>query len=352
MLKKILLALILVVATTVTHADPIGISDGGGTPDPGVQYCITDPEEDEVVEEEDNGMKIAASKAYVDTMVETRQDKIPAAGQPNVGAGETVMTYTSTGNGQIGERGLYSDISSYNASTDGDKLITASALNATFTNLPTTPTTKLECANQADGCTLWTIVDQTAYARGLPAEYTRLEYIQSTGTQYIDTGIKQQDGDEVGLVYKQITLDTSYRNLFGAAASGSSGAFFISQTSSTTYVGNVSNGNIPRDTNKHTLSWVTTSSSSQNVVIDGQTYVVSVLIIPTPNLNVMVFARNASQDKMIGKVYGYYQKRNGEYLINLVPAKNSNNVIGMYDTVSGTFFTNSGTGDFAGPAAN
>ncbi len=135
MLKKILLALMFVITaiTNVTHAE--------------------------------DDMKTVASKAYVDTMIETKQLKIPAAGQPNVGAGETVMTYTSTGNGEIGERGLYSDISSYDASTDGDKLITASALNATFTNLPTTPTTKLECANQADGCTLWTIVDQTAYRK-------------------------------------------------------------------------------------------------------------------------------------------------------------------------------------------
>ena len=133
MLKKILFALILVAGATVTHAE--------------------------------SDLKTAASKAYVDTMVETRQDKIPAANQQGVGAGETVMTYTSTGNGQIGERGLYSDISSYDASTDGDKLITASALNDTFTNLPTTDTTKLECANLNDGCTLWTIVDQTAYGR-------------------------------------------------------------------------------------------------------------------------------------------------------------------------------------------
>jgi len=135
MLKKILLALIFAITATtnVAHAE--------------------------------DDMKTVASKAYVDTKIETKQLKIPAANTPGVGAGETVMTYTSTGNGEIGERGLYSDISSYDATTDGDKLITASALNATFTNLPTTPTTKLECANQADGCTLWTIVDQTAYRK-------------------------------------------------------------------------------------------------------------------------------------------------------------------------------------------
>ena len=178
---------------------------------------------------------------------------------------------------------------------------------------------------------------------------TRVEFLESTGTQYIDTGIKQQDGDEFGLIYQQVTLDTSYRSLFGAAASGTNKTFYISQTSSATFVGNVLNPNIPRNTNKHTLSWATTSSSSQNVVVDGQTYDISVQITPNPDLNVMVFARNAGQDKMIGKVYGYYQKRNGEYLINFVPAKQGNTV-GMYDLVSGQFFTNQGTGTFtAGP---
>ena len=159
MLKKILsiLMLTMIATTTIVRAE-LWLPDSDDS-DEGL--LINDPVTDTQVTE--SPMKTVASKAYVDTKIETKQLKIPAAGQPNVGAGETVMTYTSTGNGQIGERGLYSDISSYNATTDGDKLITASALNDTFTNLPTTPTTKLECANQADGCTLWTIVDQTAY---------------------------------------------------------------------------------------------------------------------------------------------------------------------------------------------
>ena len=135
MLKKILFALILVVGATVTHAE--------------------------------SDLKTAASKAYVDTSVETLQDKIPAANQQGIGLGETVMTYTAAGNGAIGERGIYTGANGYDASTDGDKLITASALNDTFTNLPTKETTKLECANLNDGCTLWTIVDQTAYGKSV-----------------------------------------------------------------------------------------------------------------------------------------------------------------------------------------
>ena len=101
------------------------------------------------------------SKDYVDTVVATKQAQIPASGASGVGSGETVMTYTAT-SGTIGERGIYSDTSSYDASADGDKIITASALNSAFTTLPTTETTKLVCANPGT-CTLWSITGQTAY---------------------------------------------------------------------------------------------------------------------------------------------------------------------------------------------
>ncbi len=133
MIKKILLfaLMIFTITTTVIHAD-------------------------------DNDLKTPASKAYVDIEVAKKQNKIPAANQPGVGEGETVMTYTAAGNGQIGERGIYDDASSYDASTDADKLITASALKDRFANLPTTGTTKLQCANSPT-CSLWTVVDQTAY---------------------------------------------------------------------------------------------------------------------------------------------------------------------------------------------
>ncbi len=110
----------------------------------------------------DDGDKTTTSKPYVDTQIETTQVKIPAAGAQGVGEGTSVITYTNTaGGGVIGERGLYTG-GNYSAG-DADKLITAAALNNTFTNLPTTDTTKLECANQSGGCTLWTIIDQTAY---------------------------------------------------------------------------------------------------------------------------------------------------------------------------------------------
>ncbi len=106
--------------------------------------------------------KTVSSKAYVDTSVETRQQKIPAAGTNSANAGTTVVMYTTTGNGTIGERQIYDGTNNY-TSGDANKLVTASALKGSVTNLPTMETSKLTCANQSAGCTLWTIVDQEVY---------------------------------------------------------------------------------------------------------------------------------------------------------------------------------------------
>ena len=106
--------------------------------------------------------KTVSSKAYVDTSVETRQEKIPAAGTNSANAGTTVVMYTTTGNGTIGERGIYDNPANYTAGTDANKLVTASALKGSVTNLPTMETSKLTCANPGT-CSLWTIEDQQVY---------------------------------------------------------------------------------------------------------------------------------------------------------------------------------------------
>ncbi|MBO4700191.1 MAG: hypothetical protein J5620_00385 [Alphaproteobacteria bacterium] len=47
------------------------------------------------------------SKNYVDAQDALKQNKIPAAGTNASTPGETVVTYTTTGNGVIGERGIF-----------------------------------------------------------------------------------------------------------------------------------------------------------------------------------------------------------------------------------------------------
>lgn len=106
--------------------------------------------------------KTVSSKAYVDTSVGTRQNKIPAAGTNSGTLGTAVVMYTTTGNGTIGERGIYDNPNSYTANTDANKLVTASALKGSVANLPTMTTSKLTCANGPE-CSLWLVEDQEVY---------------------------------------------------------------------------------------------------------------------------------------------------------------------------------------------
>ena len=107
-------------------------------------------------------LKTVSSKAYVDTRVDTRQPKIPAATTNSGTPGVSVVTYTTTGNGTIGERGIYDNVDSYTENTDANKLVTASALKGSVSNLPTLTTSKLTCANPGT-CDLWLVQDQQVY---------------------------------------------------------------------------------------------------------------------------------------------------------------------------------------------
>ena len=71
--------------------------------------------------------KTTTSVNYVTRQVNTKQPKIPAAGTNASTLGTTVVTYTTTGEGQIGERGIYNG-GRYSAS-EANKLVTAAALD-------------------------------------------------------------------------------------------------------------------------------------------------------------------------------------------------------------------------------
>ena len=103
--------------------------------------------------------KTVTSVNYVTNQIATRQPKIPVAGTNTSNTGTSVVMYTGT-EGTIGERQIFNG-GTYTEGTDANKLVTASALNNSVTNIPTMTTSKLTCANQ--DCTLWTIDDQTVY---------------------------------------------------------------------------------------------------------------------------------------------------------------------------------------------
>ena len=200
--------------------------------------------------------------------------------------------------------------------------------------------------------------------------YKRLEYIESTGEQYIDTGIYldyTKDFRVTGIIKNP--SNNRRKVIFGNFTNNNNMSFSL-EFASNTQDGLTGNGirvyfssgysqstdALPIDTDIN-IDFVYTANTKSFVltcVANGQTYTLSGTDsnIPdiTSNETLCMFLDKrlvTISNGLIIKSMSFTQETN---IQSFVPAKNNSNAIGMYDTVSGTFFTNQGTGQFiAGP---
>lgn len=190
----------------------------------------------------------------------------------------------------------------------------------------------------------------------LPDGYTQLRYIQSTGGQYINTGVKQ-DKLNIEMKCRPLNSENTYGFLLGARLNTNTNCFVIpiKNTSdahimeygriSNTIIGNYYNQDvtISNKANVFTLNGVTKILSQYSFNSEYDVYLF------TCNQNGTLLTRAQSQSRI------YYLKMwyDDELVRNFIPVRNPDGIVGLYDTVSGTFFTNEGTGDFiAGPDVN
>ena len=184
------------------------------------------------------------------------------------------------------------------------------------------------------------------HAATLPAGYTELEYIESTGTQYIDTGISITSGNFQIDADMQFTSTASpqYFGIYGGGYFGITDDYFAAG-------GRTISKSADTQRHKFIFSSIIGTNVLLNLSIDGTNYNISrdvsagrIYLLVVNNSGTFMGATKA-------KLYSVQIYSNGTLVRNLIPAKNSSNVVGMYDTVSQTFFTNAGTGTFAaGPA--
>ena len=190
---------------------------------------------------------------------------------------------------------------------------------------------------------------------GLPLGYTKVAYIGSDSTAYIDTGIAGGNNNlEIGIEFEYGT-HVNYGGVFGNWVSDGDDATrcIIADTQDFVFVNHNNKAGYPstirctRGT-KHTVILNHTTISVDGTVSD----LVNTSVTGTANngnialLNRSLTNPNTERDIAL-KVYSWYVKDNGVLVQNLIPCKrNSDNVLGMYDTVSGNFLTNAGTGTF------
>lgn len=184
------------------------------------------------------------------------------------------------------------------------------------------------------------------YPIELPSGYTQVDYIQSSGSQYIDTGFKPNNNTRVVMDAELVSMKGNF-GLFGARVSANSNNYALA------WIGSY----FRSDYNTvYTQKWEVSQTTrriydknKETTVIDGvsQSYTNATFQVPV-NLVLLANNQNGSITWFASaKLYSCKIYDNGNLIRDYVPCKSENDVAGLYDIVNGIFYENAGTGTFS-----
>lgn len=183
----------------------------------------------------------------------------------------------------------------------------------------------------------------------LPDGYTQVEYIQSSGTQYIDTGFKPNQDTRV-VVDIQPTYAETYGYFGGRTASTNSSftLWMISPDIRADYGSTRISQDVANLTARVTIDY------NKNVCTYGSYTIehTSKTFSSSANLVLLSVNTNGSIDERMlpCKLYSCQIYDDGDMIRDYIPCINAENAAGLYDTVGKQFYGNAGTGAFtAGP---
>lgn len=184
----------------------------------------------------------------------------------------------------------------------------------------------------------------------LPSEYRRVEYLQTpSGGTYIDSGVVMS-AELVFEIDFQLPEATNGKYFMGEYA-GTSFYLYISSGSSgglfqTAFGANWSNTSLNADTNRHKFIY---AFSNGNLIVKNDDAVILEKPINQMSARGIIVA-GTKQSGIPVKTFSSKMFVNGIVIQNFVPCvRKSDSKPGMYDTVSKTFYTNAGTGEFIVP---
>ena len=192
----------------------------------------------------------------------------------------------------------------------------------------------------------------------LPKEYTQVDYIQGSGTQYIDTGLVLTQDNSVELEISMNVKNDQNKMLFGTRSGASSNNISINATTNLTLDFNNSNYSTYRTEWNYTINtkYILYNSKEKRVIYNedhnvlAQNTTICNDTITTPQTATLFYINPKPSNTWYNasaKIY-YCKIWNNDTLVrNIIPCiRNSDNEVGMYDLVTNTFYTNQGTGSF------
>ena len=178
----------------------------------------------------------------------------------------------------------------------------------------------------------------------LPEGYTALEYIQSSGTQYIDTGRKLTQDSDITIDFKLINNNKSV-GILGSRESAAKNNLAMFRDGDL-FIGDFSEYPKYRFKTNSSFNRTKIRMNKTGVLVNGVLNTswsgVANFETPTNGLIFDVGNNNWTGNKAVMQLYGYVDGNAQK----LVPCLDANGVPCMFDLVSQKPFYNAGTGSF------
>ena len=203
------------------------------------------------------------------------------------------------------------------------------------------------------------IMSATTAVASLPAGYTQLTYIESSGTQYIDTGVVPQSDSRLVCDFQYTSLPASSGVAWnGCCAAGSRDSllFGIREGNFSASACSPGGGSIvfvstgvPADEDRHTVD-----IQNSAMCFDDKSFATGTLGNTfTANDTMYLFARHigwspgGANSHCSMRIYSCQIYAGDTLERNYIPAcRNSDMVVGLFDLKNGKFYGNAGTGSF------
>lgn len=179
----------------------------------------------------------------------------------------------------------------------------------------------------------------------LPNGYTRLEYIESTGTQYINTGFNPNQNTRVD-IDAELTAFTTYPTVFGCRKNNTNLFWVFASRSNTVEFGF---GTFRQLANKTILKRTFISAQKNVLFVDGNATITATSDDFISEWPLYLFCCNSNRNPQYRanmKLYSCQIYDDGVLVRNFIPCKSASGVIGLWDSVNEAFYKNAGNDEF------